>query len=345
MAKKLILLLLIFSFSSCSTFYVLKQGFYQLDMMLNTTPIEKALRNPYLSKDKRDKLNLIKKVRIWAENILDLKNNKNYKNINLFWDHEIYNISASKPLSFTPYEWWFLIIGHVPYKGFFSLNDVKKENSILKNLGYETYIYSIPGYSTLGYFPDPIWPSMLKMSDISLVEMIIHELLHAKFYLAGQTNFNESLANFVGQNGAKLFFKEHNKENSKKIIEVEKYYKDLTKRQNFFYALYKRLDELYNSDISIDSKLNKKIQILKEEKLNYDILNIPKPMDWSTVNNAYIMSFKRYNDDLYLFEELFLYYNKDLKKFINDIINNIDDKNPFLKLKERIKFLKEKPID
>lgn len=345
MAKKLILLFLILSFSSCSTFYVLKQGFYQADMMLNTTPIEKALRNPGLSKNQRDKLNLIKKVRIFAENILDLKNNKNYKNINLFWHREIYNLSASKPLSFTPYEWWFLIIGHVPYKGFFSLDDLKKENSYLKDLGYETYIYSIPGYSTLGYFSDPIWPSMLKMSDISLTELIIHELLHKSFYLKSQTNFNESLANFVGQNGAKLFFKEYYGENSPKILELKNHYEDKSKKQKFFYSLYKRLDDLYNSDISTDLKSQKKIQILKEEKSNYDMLNILNNMDWSMVNNAYIMSFKRYNDDLYLFEELFLYYNQDLKKFIFDIKTNINNKNPFLKLKERVKFLKEKHIN
>ena len=73
---------------------------------------------------------------------------------------------------FKPHLWWFPIIGHVPYKGFFVEADAKKEQEYLNAKGLDTIKGKVSGYSTLGYFSDPVWPSMLGLGDDDLIELI-----------------------------------------------------------------------------------------------------------------------------------------------------------------------------
>jgi predicted aminopeptidase len=53
---------------------------------------------------------------------------------------------------------------------------------------------------------DPITEPMLRQKPGQLVEMILHELVHATVYIKGHANFNESIASFIGEEGSVRFF-------------------------------------------------------------------------------------------------------------------------------------------
>ena len=98
-------------------------------------------------------------------------------------------------------------MGTVPYRGYFDLKRAKKERDALEAKGYDTYLRSVSAYSTLGWFSDPVLSSMLHYRDADLASLVIHEMTHATVWIPGDINFNESLASFVGDAGAILFFK------------------------------------------------------------------------------------------------------------------------------------------
>jgi predicted aminopeptidase len=105
-----------------------------------------------------------------------------------------------------PVTWWFPVVGRVPYKGFFDFEEAKRAEVDLKNDGYDTYLRPSPAFSTLGFFNDPLLSTTLGEDSLEIVNTVVHELTHNKFYAKGEAVFNESFANFVGARGAERFF-------------------------------------------------------------------------------------------------------------------------------------------
>jgi len=320
----------------CSFFYVAKQGVYQMKLLAGAEPIERALRKTNLAEVPRSKLILISRVREFCQKNLKLVADKNYKNVNLSWHNIIHNVSASEPLAFKPYLWWFPIIGSVPYKGYFEERDAQAEVKRLKALGLDTLKRRVGGYSTLGYFSDPVWPTMLEMRDEALVELIIHELAHATVYIANETPFNETFANFVGKTGARMFYVENYGENSEEVRRLDKFYHDEKSYNKFFSELYIKLDEVYNKKISLEEKKSLQQQVLAQAKMDYEALPIHKEFiisDWSRINNAYLLAFKTYNHDEAVFADLFKLVNHDFRHFLAQVATNSQGSNPFLSLR------------
>jgi predicted aminopeptidase len=61
-----------------------------------------------------------------------------------------WNVSASYPLKFESYTWWFPFAGTVPYKGYFDLAKAKDEEKNLIEKGFDTRVRITAAYSTLG---------------------------------------------------------------------------------------------------------------------------------------------------------------------------------------------------
>src|SRR6185312_14274837 len=96
--------------------------------------------------------------------------------------------------------WWFPIVGRVPYLGWFDRDDAHDFADELHREGWDSDVGAADAYSTLGWFDDPVLSTMIAGGDEAvgeLVNVILHESVHATLYVDGQTRFNESLAEFV----------------------------------------------------------------------------------------------------------------------------------------------------
>lgn len=344
--KLLLLVVTLPLLNSCSLFYVMKQGVYQLELLSGAEPIYRALRSKDLEPQQRKKLELILDVREFSRTKLHLVADRNYRDVNLSWKNSIHTVSASYPLAFTPYHWWFPIIGSVPYKGYFEETDAKQEEERLIAEGFDTQKRKIQGYSTLGYFSDPVWPSMLALSDDALIELIIHELAHATVYITNQTPFNETFANFVGKLGAKAYIDSRFGKNSSEAKKLAVYHEQLQAYRTFFYDLYVILDEIYKSSQSEEDKKAAKVHVLKNAQKTYEnkfIESMFKNLDWSQVNNAYLLSFKRYNQDDAAFQDLLTAVGGDFHRFVEEVDFYAQSEDPFSSLRNRANLLSKKP--
>lgn len=333
---------MMFLLNGCSLFYVAKQGSFQAQLLASAEPIEIALRSGDISFQQRKKLELVLDVRSFTKKHLHLHVHKSYKDINLSWHNVIHTVSASQPLAFKPYLWWFPIIGYVPYKGYFNENDADEEELRLKQLGYETDKRQVEGYSTLGYFADPLWPAMLELNDYALVELIIHELAHATVYIANQTPFNETFASFIGKVGARNYFEHRFGKNSDELAGFDRYQERNHRYQKFFGDLYEELEKIFAQDLADDLKREQKNSAMNHARERYQKLVAKKLMpeiDWSSLNNASLLSYKTYHHDSEIFARLLALNQNNFARFIEEVNFYGRSDDPFLALWERVRRL------
>jgi predicted aminopeptidase len=178
----------------------------QLHIMLNTKPVPEVLADPTYPDSLKAKIRLIQEIKQFAQDSLQLEPSKNFTT---FYDQQglplMWVLVGSLRYELTPVEYVFPILGTFSYKGFFDRQKLLKADSVMKREGYDTRINEVAAYSTLGFFKDPILSSMLRRGDGSLAELIIHELTHGTLFVKDNLEYNENLADFVGEYGAERF--------------------------------------------------------------------------------------------------------------------------------------------
>lgn len=193
--------------SACSPIYVLKAGYHEARILAARKPIPDVIADPNTDDETRRKLRLALAARRFARDSLRLDVGASYTTfVRLTKDTLAHVLSAAHRDRLEPVTWWFPIVGRVPYRGFFSLEEALREEEKLRGRGFDTYVRPTAAFSTLGWFADPLLSTVLRYDAVGLVETVIHELTHNTLYLAGHTTFNESYAGFVGAQGAIAFF-------------------------------------------------------------------------------------------------------------------------------------------
>src|SRR5690606_12277179 len=174
--------------------------------------------------------------------------------------------TAAKPFALEPVEWKFPIIGSFPYKGFFEYEMALKEKARLDADSLDTNIGVVGGWSTLGWFKDPILSNMLVRDKGSLADLIIHELTHGTLFVKDSVEFNENLATFIGREGAKRFLKAMYGKDSEEVYAFEEGVKDGETFTNHILNGSEKLDSLYKSFTAKDSyeeRISKKEEMMK----------------------------------------------------------------------------------
>jgi predicted aminopeptidase len=171
-------------------------------------PIAEVIADPTTPAQLRERLGWIHEVRAFATR-LGLSSDDQYTSY-VEWpgDRVVTSVVATPPGSLEPHRFWFPIVGHVPYKGFFDAARAHEEAESLRAEGFDVCEVPVRAYSTLGWFEDPVTEPMLRGSEGALVETLLHELVHATVFVASQADFNEGVASFVGEEGSVRFFAE-----------------------------------------------------------------------------------------------------------------------------------------
>ncbi len=349
--KKYLLLLgtglVLLSGTACQLPYLVKSSYNQLSLLNSRVDMEKALKDPTLTEDERQKLLLSQEVKEFATRKLHLKETKNYSSfVKLNRDAVTYVVNASQPWELKHYEWTFPIVGSMPYKGFFELKDAKEEEAELKKSGLDTYLRGVSAYSTLGWFNDPLLSSMLKSEDYDLVNTIIHETVHVTLYIKNSADFNERMAVFLGNKGTEIFYQEKEGANSSTLKKIKEENEDQKAFSQFISGEISALEKWYQSQTNKDESLRQQRLKLILKNFEKNFLPLAKTKYYSRfastpLNNARLLLYKTYEQDLSDFEELYILSDQNFEKFLNYCKELEKHPKPETGLKDLIKKLRE----
>ncbi len=315
-----------------------------MKLLNSRVPIEDILKDPNLAPEEKRKLELAQQVRAFAEKDLKLTANKNYTTyVKLDRPYVTYVVSAAHKWELKHFQWSYPLVGKMPYKGYFSEAGAKEEEAELKKDNLDTYLRGVSAYSTLGWFQDPLLSSMLRYKDFDLVNTLIHETVHSTLYIKHEADFNERLASFLGSKGAELYYLKVEGPHSTTLTEVKKDNEDEKTFSQFISAELKSLEEWYkklpeadrreelrNKRISeIQKRFSEQIQP-KMQTHNYDRFATTK------LNNARLLVYKTYMQDLSDFQKLFEKTESNFSKFIEACKALENEKDPSAGLKKII---------
>ncbi|UCG00110.1 MAG: aminopeptidase [Spirochaetaceae bacterium] len=335
MKKTLLLFLILILPSLFSGCYLLKQGTYLLSHNARSRSIERVLAADSISPDAKEMLRSVQEIRRYAVEEIGLERNRNYtRYTELDRDYVLDVVTACNADSFTPHEWRFPIFGAFPYKGFYERKDAEEEAARLESKGLDVWIREVDGFSTLGFFSDPIYSFMTEYAPFALADLIIHEQTHATVFFKDEIQFNEELATFVGREGALAFLRDRYGEKSEAYRQAIASLNDWNIYRDRVIELYCRLNRIYKLETDRDTILGEKLRAVGEfnRRLQAEAMGLFQTERFRSfedipANNAYIMSFVRYSRDLDLFYRLYEDNGGDLRATVEVLTRLKKSKN------------------
>jgi predicted aminopeptidase len=179
----------------------------QIKLLWLRQPIEEATEDSAHPEETRALLRLVESVRTFAAEIGLNVEGQYTSYVDWPGDRIVTTLVRTRPGSLEVVPNWFPIVGELPYKGYFDQDRAEAEAKRLReDEGFDVCVSPVTAYSTLGWVDDPVTSPMLARGAGSLVETLLHELVHATAFLPDSADFNESVAQFIGQQAAILFF-------------------------------------------------------------------------------------------------------------------------------------------
>lgn len=276
----------------------------QLRVVSEAVSLEEFLQDTTTTADQRQKVQVILEAKAFAFDKLGINYSENYSTI---FDQEdkpsMYVVTACNPYEFRPRTWSFPIVGRFPYKGYFDREKaVAEARRIREEEGMDVSLRTAGGWSTLGWFKDPVLSNMLKRSEGDLASLIIHELTHGTLFVKDSVTFNENLASFIGDRGAVLFLQDKYGKGSDQVNEFIDNNKDEEAFKQYMLLSAKRLDSLYvsMSDFALEEKEQLKTKLIEEIKIGFNSVEFKSQryvgyFNDFTPNNTFFMSLLRYN--------------------------------------------------
>jgi predicted aminopeptidase len=336
--------------SACQISYLMKSAASQADLLRRRVPVSDALKDPKLTDEQKRKLKLAEQARAFSENVIGLSHTENYTTyVQLDRPYVTYVVSAAARNELKHYLWTYPMVGALPYRGYFDPLDAKAEAEDMKKQGYDVYVRGVGAYSTLGWFRDPVLSSMLTYKDFELVNTIIHETVHATVYIKSEADFNERLANFIGNQGAIAFYKKTEGDSSPTVKTM---LNDATDDKVFVAFISKELKDLTawyeeRKGSTIDESERtvrlKSIQVrfVKDVQPKFISKDSFKGFALGEINNARLLTYKLYFEDLSLFDSVFESLGRDFRKMIAFAKTLEKSKDPSADLAKKAKEAKE----
>jgi predicted aminopeptidase len=309
--------------AGCSPAYFLRAAYEEGKILWRREPIADFIQKPDVAADTQEKLQLVLAVRDYARDVLKFNVGGSYASYSFVDRPDLtYIVLAAPKTELTPYTWWFLIVGSVPYKGYFSRADAEAEIERLKAEGYDTNLRTSAAFSTLGWFDDPLLSHLLKYGKVTLTDIVFHELFHRTLYVKGAGEFNESSANFIGHHAAIDFFRERQGESSAEYQRAALAWEQEKEFGRFIAEVVGTLAELYGREIPRDDKLRLREEVFARSKVDWTRRIGDRPSHrfhrfaQQPLNNAVLMHYVVYLKDLDLFESLYEACGRNLARTV-----------------------------
>ena len=188
--------------------YILRAGWEEAKILSRRKPIDEVIADPRADPALKARLRLVLEARAYALDTLGLDAGESFTTFaQLDRDTLVLVLSAAYRDRLEAYRWWFPIVGRLPYKGFFDPADARRARDDFQARGFDTYLRPASAFSTLGWFNDPLLSTTVRGDTTQLVNTVIHELSHNTLFVAGNAEFSESFATFIGSRGAAAFFR------------------------------------------------------------------------------------------------------------------------------------------
>jgi predicted aminopeptidase len=326
--------------------YLSRAGWEEARILARRKPIARLVKEPGTDAVTRAKLQLVLDARRFAVDSVRLTAKESFTAYSrLDRDTLVLVLSAARRDTLRAYTWWFPIVGHVPYKGYFDFGAAKRAARSLQREGYDVYLRPSAAFSTLGFFNDPLLSTTLRLDSLDLANTVIHELTHNTFYAKGQAVFNESFANFVGARGAEWFFRSRGQLAAAQ--EVERQWADEKRLGAFWQALAASIDSAYAAHpadsaarvLARDTVYARARRTLVAE-LGPQLTTYPASyMQRVALDNAALLARRVYAQDLDLFDAAYDREGRDLRRTIGRVIElaKREKKDPYAALRSFVR--------
>ena len=318
--------------------YLIRAAFVEGKILARRQPLTQLIADSATAPTTRDKLRLVLAARAFGADSVRLKAKESFTTFSqLPTDTLVLVLSGVYRDQLKSKTWWFPIVGRVPYKGYFDVDQAKKAARDLDAEGFEVYLRPAAAFSTLGWFNDPLMSSTLRSDSIDLANTVIHELTHNTFYAPGRADFNESFANFVGARGAAWFFRSRG--SIAAADEMDARWSDDKLMATFWARLYKTVDSAFKAHPNDraarlgarDTIYRDARQILVHE-LGPQLHTIgPQVLERMRLDNGALLAHRVYLTDVDVFDRLWFQLRLDLPATVARVIElaKTDQKNPF----------------
>ncbi len=307
---------------ACSSLgYYLELANGHAQILNQAEPISEVLKQPAISPAVKQALQQVVAAREFAQAELLLPDNGSYHEYaDIKRPYVVWNVIATPPWSITPRKWCFAIVGCISYRGFFSQHKADAFAETLRQQGDDVYVAGVRAYSTLGWFSDPVLNTMLYRDELEQVSLIFHEMAHQKIYVKNDTQYNESFATAVAEEGVRRWLEKYSKPEQFGHYQEKKRYRQAFNR--LLMDSRQQLAALYEKDLPATVRAEKKRAIFARLKKDYQTLkanwgNNPRYDNWMAqeLNNAHLAIIATYHDLVPLFRQMLTRSGGDLEDF------------------------------
>jgi len=309
----------------CSMGYYAQSVRGHLDLMQRARPVSEWIADPATPPELRERLALSQRMREFAVRELALPDNASYRRYAaLGRPAVVWNVVAAPELSLTLKTWCYPVLGCAGYRGYFAREPADALARELRAQGWETSVYGVPAYSTLGWTNwlggDPLLDTFVNGQEGDLAALLFHELAHQVVYVNDDTAFNESYATAVERLGLQRWLAQPGLEAARAAHAASE-----ARRRDFRVlarAARQELEALYRSGADEARKRAGKQEVLARLRAGHERL---KAGPWqgfagydgwfARVNNASLAVQGAYDDLVPAFERVFEEQGRDFARF------------------------------
>jgi predicted aminopeptidase len=284
----------------------------ELQLLSARKPIEDVIRDPRSPLRVRVLLSQIAKIKQFGE-ANGLTPTENYQEyVDVHRAAVVYVVTACQPLRFEPKTWGFPIAGEFPYLGWFQLGSALDLARELESDGLDVDVRGTTAFSTLGFFHDPVLSTMISRGPEALgdlVNVVVHESVHATLHIDGQAFFNESLASFVADHLTQRYLAE-----TPGVLPVQKsaWQEQQVQSEKIIAQLHEAYVELERIYLSGDSG-----EVKRARKAAY-LAALRERLQWKgRLNNATLMGQRTYSSGSKGFDALYAACQGDFRCFFD----------------------------